>query len=415
MATHAPMIPRTALKYMTRFRCIGPDCEASCCVGWGITLDQPHYQRLRRALVAGKDARADFDAKIQRIHGPAHSPSRHALMVLQDDGKCPMLSPDWLCSLQTRFGEGLLPDTCAMYPRWVTRIRGHLELTGVTSCPEVTRQLLLADDAIDVVEADPAIFARPLIVHREVPDVAAPYPHLHEAVRDVVLLLLSVRDLSHADRLFLVAYFGHRTAPFFHQESSEPLDVRFAAEADRMADPALQRELAVRRAQLPTGHDVAVSLAMHLLAHRASPVQNDAFNQLIGDAIQALAGDGDALAGGPVEPAKLLAAYEISKRRWESAFGPRLDQYFSNLAKNYWIREPYTLSTNLLVHTHTLLVRHAVIRFLLFGHPLLAGPVDAADAATLLDRAIVEVVHRFSRRFEHDQRFMTTLSERLAD
>ena len=413
MPAPAPKPARTAPRYMTRFRCIGPDCESSCCVAWGITLDEPDYKKIRRALCSNRVEKDDFDTKVKRVHGAAKTPDKYALMVLRDDGTCPMLGEDRLCTLQGRFGEEILPDTCAMYPRWVNRIGGHVEVTGATSCPEVSRLLLLADDAVELVPADEALFVRPSIVHREVPNVSAPYPKLHEAVRDVVLLLLSVKGLGWADRVFLVAYFGHRTAPFFHHESREPLDARFAAEAARIADPALQRELALQRGRLPTGKDVAVGLAVHLLAHRASPIETDAFNRLIADAIEALAGDGDALAGGPVEPAKLLDGYAASKARWERAFGPALDRYFSNLAKNYWLREPYTLSPNLLVHTHTLLVRLAVMRFLLFGHPLLSGPETADDAASRLDRAVVDVVHKFSRRFEHDQRFLRTLAEKL--
>lgn len=410
-----PSATRVAPRYMTRFRCIGPDCESSCCISWGITLDEPDYKRLRRALCSSRAEKDDFDAKVTRLHGPARTPEKYALMVLRDDGRCPMLAEDDLCSLQARFGEEILPDTCAMYPRWVNRLGGHVELTGATSCPEIARLLLLAEDAVDLVPAEEAVFVRPQIVHRTVPNVSLPYPKLHTAVRDVVLLLLSVRGLSAVDRLFLVAYFGHRTAPFFHHESREPLDARFGAEAARIADPALQRELAARRRDLPTGNDVAVGLAVHLLAHRASPVESDAFNKLIADAIENLSGGADGMTPGAVEPGKLLTRYEASKQRWEGAFGPALDRSFANFAKNYWLREPYTLSPNLLVHTHTLLVRLAVMRFLLFGHPLLAGPVDAPDAAALLDRAIVDVVHKFSRRFEHDQRFMKTLGAKLGE
>jgi lysine-N-methylase len=412
---HALAVQRIAPRYMTRFRCIGSECESTCCAGWGITLDEAHYKKLRKALVDGREKRDDFDAKVQRLHGPQKTPTRHALMVLRDDGTCHMLSPDKLCSLQTRFGEEILPDTCAMYPRWITRHGRQLELTGVTSCPEVARQLLLAEDALELEAADPSAFARSNVVHRELPEVTMPYPRLHRAVRDVVLVLLSVRGLSAADRLFLVAYFGHRTAPYFHQGAREPLDARFGAEANRIADPALQRELARRRADLPTENDLAVGLAVHLLAHRASPVKNDSFNQLVTEAVQRLGEGTDAQDGAPLEPGRLLDAYAVSKRRWEQAHGPRLDLYFTNLAKNYWLREPYTASRDLLVHTHTLLVRLAVLRFLLFGHPLLAGAEADADAPERLDRAVVDVVHKFSRRFEHDQAFLSTLRERLGE
>ena len=40
------MAPREALtaRYLTRFRCLGADCEDTCCQAWEIPLDQRGYQ-----------------------------------------------------------------------------------------------------------------------------------------------------------------------------------------------------------------------------------------------------------------------------------------------------------------------------------------------------------------------------------
>ena len=32
------------LRYMERFRCIGPECEDNCCYGWSVMVDGPHYK-----------------------------------------------------------------------------------------------------------------------------------------------------------------------------------------------------------------------------------------------------------------------------------------------------------------------------------------------------------------------------------
>jgi len=36
--------------YVSRFTCIGGDCEDTCCAGWGVTLDEETYHRYRSCL-----------------------------------------------------------------------------------------------------------------------------------------------------------------------------------------------------------------------------------------------------------------------------------------------------------------------------------------------------------------------------
>ncbi|OLC08311.1 MAG: hypothetical protein AUH42_01830 [Gemmatimonadetes bacterium 13_1_40CM_70_11] len=62
------------------------------------------------------------------------------------------------------------------------------------------------------------------------------------------------------------------------------------------------------------------------------------------------------------------------------------------------MREPFTQAPDLLTHTIRMLVRVAVLRFLLFSHPSLSAPFS--DQRTL-DQAAVEVFYTFSRAVEH--------------
>lgn len=112
----------------------------------------------------------------------------------------------------------------------------------------------------------------------------------------------------------------------------------------------------------------------------------------------------------------IVHAYARHKAAW-SSFAPRIDRYFENYAKNYWAREWYSGSPNLLMHTVQLLARMVVLRFMLFGHPALAAAIDADVAAkeAALDRAAVETVQKFSRAFEHQASFMQSLAERLTN
>src|SRR5262249_27863002 len=145
-------------RYMTRFGCLGAACEDTCCRRWDIPVDRRHYELLHERLT-DPDDRAKLAAGVKRL--PGEDPNRYALIVVrEDDGCCHFLTADRLCSIHARFGEPLLPDICSSYPRRIGRIDERVELMGEISCPEVARQVLLREDALDMLGAEPELFGR---------------------------------------------------------------------------------------------------------------------------------------------------------------------------------------------------------------------------------------------------------------
>src|SRR5262249_30810631 len=108
----------------------------------------------------------------------------------------------------------------------------------------------------------------------------------------------------------------------------------------------------------------------------------------------------------------LWEAYRARRARLSEVVGDRLERYFENYAKHYFIRYWYTDSKNLFLHVQMLLLRVAVLKFLLVSQPLLDGierlPEDARAAAA--DGAVVEVVYSFSRQLEHFPLFLEKLN-----
>src|SRR6185436_12441797 len=101
-----------------------------------------------------------------------------------------------------------------------------------------------------------------------------------------------------------------------------------------------------------------------------------------------------------VSVSDLWAGFSQRRQFWLDRHAERIDLYFENYAKNFWMREWYVISNDLLVHAQRLLMRVAVLRFLLFGHPWLleaAASDDTALERTALDRAAFDVFYKFSR------------------
>jgi len=407
----------TAFRYMSRFRCIGSECESSCCTGgWKIQVDREHYQKARKAMGSSPASRQEFDAKVERVSGPTRSDANYALVVLQDNGGCGFFTGG-LCSLQSRHGADVLSDTCAVYPRSAALSGRRHELTGLASCPEVARQLLLHDDSMDLVQVGPDAFPRP-IFHNQLPDhPEAPYVKFHDELRNLVLDLLSVPGYPLASRLFFVAYFANRTAPFLYRGVSTLDSERLLAEIERIHNADMLLALHQQFMQLEADPTFPSRVVLAMVAARISI---PAFRQLLDQIILRYLGaekHAQAMAGGSVEALvpDLVAAYMEQKAKW-APFEERVDRALTNLYKNYWAREWYASSPNLLMHSIQMTARIACVRFMLLGHPLLAEAEGASDEKKLelLERALVSTVQRFSRAFEHDAVFTKDFRERLS-
>jgi lysine-N-methylase len=415
MSNSAPP-SHTAFRYMTRFRCIGSDCESSCCTGgWNIAVDRDHYERAKRAMSTHPTTRQEFDGKLRRVKDPAHKTKNYALMVLQKDGSCSFFGADRMCGLQHRYGEAVLPNTCSVYPRTLAISGTRREQTGLTSCPEVARQLLLVDDAMDLVEATPEQLGREVVVTRLEARPKHPYVRYHDELRNLMMDLLSDQLYPLRSRLGFLAYFAFRTQSFLNGETRELDEPRLSLEIERIQDPAMRHELHQQFSSLEIDPVFATRLVVTLVKARS---RVEGFGALLHDVLTHYApadaqADAQSPEAAPVQA--MLQGYLREKERW-APFAQRIDRYFANYAMNYWAREWYVSSPDLLTHTIQLLARLATLRFLLLGHPrlALAAQLTEPERALALDQAVVSVVQKFSRAFEHDLAFSKHLKQNLA-
>ncbi|HTZ22019.1 MAG TPA: hypothetical protein VMC06_14130, partial [Opitutaceae bacterium] len=110
---------------------------------------------------------------------------------------------------------------------------------------------------------------------------------------------------------------------------------------------------------------------------------------------------------------RLTTDYSQRKAALVARLGGRIDRYFENYAKNYWMKEWYGRSRNLLIHTQDLLLRIAVQRFLLVSLANIPAEADEREAVRLLDQEMVRVAYTISRSVEHSQAFLQRLTQAL--
>ena len=131
------------------FRCIGADCEDTCCVGWIVNVDKPTYEAY------------------QRCDDPELGPPLNELVTISQTGSsddnyarinlsgpaCPFLSEGW-CAIQKKLGEAYLSDHVLSYPRVMNVVDDVLQRSLDLSCPEAARMVLLDPNPMEFDEEE---------------------------------------------------------------------------------------------------------------------------------------------------------------------------------------------------------------------------------------------------------------------
>lgn len=139
-----PLQPRS----YPAFRCIGADCEDTCCIGWAVNVDRATYEAYQRS----DDAELSGPLhELVTINAASGSDDNYARIALTGAG-CPFLSEN-LCSIQKRLGEAYLSKMCATYPRVMSVVDGVLYRSLHLSCPEAARVMLLDPDPLEFDES----------------------------------------------------------------------------------------------------------------------------------------------------------------------------------------------------------------------------------------------------------------------
>ena len=116
------------------FHCIAGQCRHSCCIGWGIDIDEEsfaYYSEIEGEL--GRELREKTSAE----------PTPH--FILGDSERCPFLNESGLCRLILSLGEDSLCDICREHPRFYNEFSDRMEAGLGLCCEEAVRLLLEGD------------------------------------------------------------------------------------------------------------------------------------------------------------------------------------------------------------------------------------------------------------------------------
>lgn len=191
-------------EYAETFRCIGPVCEDSCCVGWRVDIDEATHVKYQS--IPPGPLRTLIDANIVPSptgpDGKKANSFAHVKMGLA--GACPFHNQEKLCQIQVDFGDTYLSETCANYPRQSYVIDKFVDKTLTLSCPEACRLVLLNPDLLGS--------ARSGDHHISHDDSMNEFGLVHYfwRIREFVIGLITNRVYPLWQRMFLLGTFSRR-------------------------------------------------------------------------------------------------------------------------------------------------------------------------------------------------------------
>ena len=175
--------------YYNKFRCIADKCPDTCCVGWGIVVDDvsmKRYSKLPEADKAYIMSRIDTDEST----------------FIQNDGRCPFLNDKLLCDMHSQYGEAMLCKTCRRYPRHFEEYGDLVEACLSMSCPVAAEMIINNPDKdVFLVKAD----KRKSVHHKEVDYVLLAGL---TGVRQHIFEIINDRSMTINERMARILAYG---------------------------------------------------------------------------------------------------------------------------------------------------------------------------------------------------------------
>ena len=172
--------------YYDKFKCVADRCEATCCAGWQIVIDEA-------ALLRYKSESGEYGETLRNRIDFAEG------VFVQDCHKrCAFLKENNLCEMYECLGEESLCVTCGNYPRHIEEFENLREITLTISCPEVARILLEQKESVKFTEEEIED------EEEEFEDFDPFFFSYLEDARKIMIAILQNRELSVAVRVALV-------------------------------------------------------------------------------------------------------------------------------------------------------------------------------------------------------------------
>jgi len=381
-----PLQPALLPRYVTRFTCTQERCADTCCSGWKVNVDREAWERFH--ALPPSPVREQLLKAVQPEPAPTGDQDFAWIRPTAGTLCCPMLQGG-LCTVHKKLGPEGLANSCFSYPRFTRAVGDELSQGMSLSCPEAARLALLAPDAFEFQEAELSV-RQGMVTHVALPEGLSQEDA--SAVRVFCLQLVRSRQVEPWVRLAVLGLFCEQLDERIRRGGAQEVPALLEQFQSQLAVPGL---LAALEATEPHHAEQAAVFAPLLrtgLGTPPSPVQA----RVLSAVAEGLGVDPQT---GTVDPAMLRTHYERGVSRLPEALAASAPLLLEHYLLNELFREAFPFDrASPFAHYLDLALRFGVLRLMLAAR--CTGEV-LPDAA-----ALVETVHVFCRRYQHDPQFV---------
>lgn len=392
--------------YYAKFKCIGPQCEDTCCSGWSVTIDRDTYHKYKENR--HKQLAPIFKQALGRHSGPgADHRNNFGLIRMKPDGTCPFQQADKLCAIQCTLGAQALSDTCMLYPRYLNQFGPQRENALGISCPQAARLILLNPQPMQFegIAPEPAVDGRSVRNYKFPTQGEGDPPQMAvlNDFRAVIIAILQCRQISLGARVmtlgFLLAEVDRLMTTHPHAPATL-LSPTLAAFAGMLAQPA---QLEEQFSRIAPDHARKLETMTQLIANSLTLDASARFKECLLAAAQGLDAVPDSTEASQRD---VLGRYQHSLEAFYQPFFQDRQYIFENYLVNQVMIGlfPFTRGSYLDLYRE-MVFNLSILQVLLVGM--------AAHHQGLDEARVIQLFQSFARKSDHNASHLDNLLKTL--
>ncbi|WP_078595897.1 flagellin lysine-N-methylase [Evansella clarkii] len=383
--------------YLQKFKCLGSECEDTCCHGWRINIDQETYykhENTDNTLLTKHLKKLDVKSNKEN----------YAVLMLDSELYCPLLNKDKLCKVHTEMGEDYLPNICSTYPRQTNIIDGVYERSATLSCPEAARLILLNPEGITFNEVVEPTDNRHLISININPSKTTPkrgeFVYFNE-LQQFSISIIKNRSYYLFDRLLILGMFLNEIQRLIDEQTIDEIP-NCITHFNLLID---NREILNKKNNVTVSVKKQMKINRHLLDMRIfSGVRDSRYLNCLFEGLKGLKYTGSLI------NEQSLMEYNKAYHQYFLPFLSEHEYIFENYLVNYIFRNvfPYHITRNVFEEYIVMVIHVSLIKFQSIG-------LMNYHKESFTHNHLITLIQSYSRNVEHApteiSRFLDYLKE----
>ncbi|MBU5441014.1 flagellin lysine-N-methylase [Paenibacillus sp. MSJ-34] len=383
--TFTALIP----EYFEDFRCIGQDCEDSCCYSWKIIVDRPTYDLYKNL----KDG--DFSEKMEQhiVNQENGFDGSYATIKLnEDNGGCPFLENSGLCSIHRQLGDQYLSKTCATYPRTLNIVNRNLEISTTLSCPEAARLALLNKEGIRFIYHETEIADNNYVDNFDARGKKLEHIGYFSKLRSFAIELIQTRKYPFEQRFWILGLFLQKVQEYLDQNRADHILSLIQTYSNYLQQGVFDSLFA----QIPVHHDVQIKMFLAMHEKRLASRTGQRYKECLDEMLEGIGYKEDS------DIESLKQKYGEAYTRFYEPFMQEHEYILENYTVNYMFKNtfPYSPGRSVFEDYIILVVNISLIKMHLAG---MAG----YHRGLTLD-ICVKLIQSLAKTVEHSRDYIET-------